>query len=387
MSSLYHPDQPTRRIVLGTALAVTAQGASAGLSGRAAAPSSSQALSQISVREFGVTGSGDHDDTAALQRAHDAAVIVHYPAGTYRFSTLTLRRGGIVGDGRATVLKPIGAAGSAAITHMGSGADPAAIPYFRDFSIIGSDDAADTRVARTTAIRIGAGTAHAPSLFARMDNIKFRRWQTCLDTTNASAFRILDCDFFFYADRAIVVGNGIDGDAGDSLISGCHFFNGNGTFAGLGTGILQRSSGGLRVLSNKFNGGRSAYTLELEASTSILVMVGNSIEHASGAAVRLTNLCNRRTAPIRFAQLVITGNQFARNSMDISIEEIAEFENMSYWDGLLIANNVIFREAGNASISIASARDVSISNNVIFGNGQCDVRLAPSVVRARSEKY
>lgn len=379
MSSLYRPELLTRRIVLGSTLAITAPGASAKL----AVPEPAPSPSRVDVRDFGATGRGDHDDTAVLQRAHNAAVLVYYPAGTYRFSALRLSRGGIFGDGHGTVLKPIGVAGSAAITHVGSGADPAAVPFFRDFSMVGSDDATGTRVAQTTAIRIGAGTAHAPSLFARIENIKFQRWQTCIDTTNASSLRILGCDFFFYSAQAIIVGNGIDGDAGDSLVSGCHFFNGNSTFAALGTGILQRSSGGLRIVANKFNGGRSAYTLELEASTSILIMEGNSIEHASGAAVKLTNLGNRRTAPIRFAQLVVTGNQFAHNTIDIGIEEIAEFENMSYWDGLLIANNVIFRETGNVSISIASARDVSVSGNVIFGNGRREVQLAPSVARAR----
>lgn len=380
MSSLYRHNSLTRRTVLGSTLAVAAQGASAAVVGREAGP---KKASRVDARDFGATGSGDHDETAALQRAHDAAVLVYYPVGTYHFSKLTLSKGGIVGDGPATVLKPIGSADNAAITHTGSGADPADTPLFRDFSIIGSDDVAGTRVAPMTAIRIGAGTSHAPSLFAQIENIKFRRWRTCLDTTNASAFRILECDFFFYTDQAIVVGNGIDGDAGDSLVSGCHFFNGNSTFAALGTGILQRSSGGLRVVANKFNGGRSAYTMELEASTSILIISGNSIEHASGAAVRLTNRRNRRAAPVRFAQLVITGNQFAHNSMDIATDEIAEFENMSYWDGLVVANNVIFRESGDTSILIACARDVSVSGNMIFGNGRRDIKFAPSVTRAK----
>ncbi len=379
MSSLHRPNLPSRRTVLGSTLAVAMHGASAAVAGGVAI----SRRSRVDVRDFGVTGSGSQDDTAALQRAHDAAVIVYYPAGTYRFSALTLGKGGIVGDGPSTVLKPAGGGGAAAITHTGSGADLAAVPIFRDFSIIGSEDSTGPRVASMTAIRIGASAAHSPSLFAQVESVKFRRWRTCIDTTNASSFRILNCDFFFYADQALLVGNGIDGDAGDSLVSGCQFFNGNSTFQAFGIGILQRSSGGLRVVANKFNGGRSAYAMELEASTSILIIDANSIEHSGEAAVRLTNRRNRKTAPVRFGQLVVTGNQFAHNSTDVAIDEITQFENMSYWDGLLIANNVIFRETDNPSISIASARDVSVSGNMFFGNGRRDVQLAPSVSRAR----
>lgn len=379
MSSLHRSILLTRRTVLGSALAVAAQGASAVAAGGIAVSQ----RSRVDVRDFGVTGRGSQDDTAALQRAHDAASMVYYPAGIYRFSALTLGNGGIIGDGPSTVLKPIGGGSAAAITHMGSGADTAAVPLFRDFSIIGSEDSSGPRVAQMTAIRIGASAVHSPSLFAQVENVKFRRWRTCIDTTNASSFRIINCDFFYYADQALLVGNGIDGDAGDSLVSGCHFFNGNSTFQALGTGILQRSSGGLRVVANKFNGGRSAYTMELEASTSILIIEANSIEHSSEDAIKLTNRRNRKTAPVRFGQMLITGNQFAHNNMDVATEEISDFENMSYWDGLLITNNVIFRESINPSVSIASARDVLLSNNMFFGNGNRNVELKNSAFRVK----
>jgi hypothetical protein len=379
MSSLHRSISLTRRTVLGSALAVAAQGASAAAAGGVAVSQ----RSRVDVRDFGVTGRGSQDDTAALQRAHDVAAMVYYPAGIYRFSALELAKGGIIGDGPSTVLQPIGGGGPAAITHTGSGADPVAVPLFRDFSIIGSEDPSGPRVAPMTAIRIGASAVRAPLLFAQVENVKFRRWRTCIDTTNASSFRIINCDFFYYADQALLVGNSIDGDAGDSLVSGCHFFNGNSTFQALGTGILQRSSGGLRVVANKFNGGRSAYTMELEASTSILIIEANSIEHSSTAAIKMTNRRNRKNAPVRFGQMLITGNQFAHNSIDIATEEIANFENMSYWDGLLIANNVIFRESTNPSVYIECARDVLISNNMFFGNGNRKIELKPSVTRIK----
>src|SRR5215208_6917494 len=41
---------------------------------------------------YGATGDGSTNDTAALQAAHDAAGVgggVFYPAGTYKFTTLT----------------------------------------------------------------------------------------------------------------------------------------------------------------------------------------------------------------------------------------------------------------------------------------------------------
>jgi hypothetical protein len=60
----------------------------------------------LNVKAFGAVGDGVTDDTAAIQRAVNAATVVYVPTGTYLVNTITLRAGVTVcGDGAASILK------------------------------------------------------------------------------------------------------------------------------------------------------------------------------------------------------------------------------------------------------------------------------------------
>jgi len=63
------------------------------------ASAATQQLSPVYATSYGVTCNGTTDDTAAMQAAHNTGRVVIYPAGTCKFSTLTIASGGIVGEG------------------------------------------------------------------------------------------------------------------------------------------------------------------------------------------------------------------------------------------------------------------------------------------------
>lgn len=90
------------------------------------------------VRTFGAKGDGVTDDTAALQAAIDSEKKVFLPAGTYRFSTLTINRHNvtIVGQGRnKTTLQCTNSAG-VAISVAGKAAVSSLT--LKDLRVVGS---------------------------------------------------------------------------------------------------------------------------------------------------------------------------------------------------------------------------------------------------------
>lgn len=69
----------------------------------------------VSVKDFGAVGDGVANDTTAIQNAINAGKFIHFPAGTYKFSTLQLNHDNciLVGDGqKATVLTSTATSGS-----------------------------------------------------------------------------------------------------------------------------------------------------------------------------------------------------------------------------------------------------------------------------------
>jgi len=205
---------------------------------------------------------------------------------------------------------------------------------------------------------------------ALISNIHIRNMPIPLNLDDSDSFTVRDSFFFFYSKYAIRVANKNRPDVGDSQITGNHFFNGKNTsFSDKGISIYQESSGGLRIYGNKFNGGYSAYQLNLLDSTSDAIFVANSFENTSGPAIYFNNTSNTKTNPIRFQNIVIVGNQFSANHGDILFDEISNFKSMSYWDNIAITGNTFYVSVPNYySITLQSSRSFNISANVFNAN-------------------
>jgi hypothetical protein len=204
----------------------------------------------VSILDFGADKTGASDSTAAMTAAHAAGKLVYYPAGTYKFSTLTIPMGGIIGDGPSlTNLVSTDVGTGDTISLPWTGTYPPATSYlFRDFSITSQTGKASGNVMNV----LSATLENASSMF---DNVQFYNGPTQLKFTTASLWTVRGCQSVDYTVSGITVDNTANSDAGDSCISGCLFNTGTTT----AIGIVQLASGGLKITNSKFNGGAFGY--------------------------------------------------------------------------------------------------------------------------------
>lgn len=329
-------------------------------------------LGVLSVKLFGAKGDGRTDDTAAMQRAHNTGLMIYYPAGTYLYRSITIQSGGMSGDGIGSVLQCTDTSAADSITFTGRGApDWNQIPTIQNLSIFGPNSSVAMPKTSGAGIYFNPTPNNNGQQFARICNVNFRYWPTCLRMKNTGGYLIEGCEFFFYRNHGIYAQNPDHPDVGDASILGCYFFNGGvgSTYATYGIGIFQEDQGGLRVVDNKFNGGRMGYMLNVLNTTSDLIVVGNSFENATEYSLRFENNVNPAlpATGIRFGNIVISGNQFARSAQEISFKPIPNYLNQSYWDVISITGNTFYYRNNSRCIEVYTARTVSIQANAIYG--------------------
>lgn len=181
-----------------------------------------------------------------------------------------------------------------------------------------------------------------------------------VDFVDGSDFTVDDCYFASYLHEALRVANAASPDSGDSLVF-------NSTFDGAAgsAGIAQYSSGGLRVLSNKFLGGDYHYLGQFNTSspsTSILVFQGNSTESAAISNVALT-----ASAAATFSQAKIIGGQMSvmGGAAGVSVVD----PGYDFLDGLEIGGVTFNLATNSTAASIGRGSRVSILPNVLLDNG------------------
>jgi hypothetical protein len=304
----------------------------------------------VSVKDFGAIGDGITDDTAAMQLAHNTGMPVYYPEGTYKFTTITMVSGGIIGNGQQTNLKSTNTGSSNLITYTGNYASLTNVPIFHDFYL-------EAPISKTT----GAGICIAPSTgetsYGDFRNVSFLYCPIGIDFIAASLWKIIGCNFLAYAVAGVQVANTNAPDSGDSTIQGCVFNNPYST----GSGIWQKSSGGLKIIGNKFLGGYRGYTMNLEGSTGALLIAGNSFENMVAQDISLA----QGTATKVFVNVAITGNEFSVGGVAISTDATSFLSEV-----VITGNNINMGASGsNACISLNTVTDFFIGGNIIKGNG------------------
>jgi hypothetical protein len=122
-------------------------------------------------------------------------------------------------------------------------------------------------------------------------------------------------------------------------------------------------------------GGAEGYKLTYQSTagvtgsgaTSILFLIGNSIENMNSAGVSLT----RSTGTETFKNIVIQGNEFAGQSFHIASDSTTFLEQM-------VINGNVFQMPGSGStygIALVAVNDLSIGGNVFRGNGGTPLAL------------
>lgn len=323
----------------------------------------------VSVKDFGAVGDGVADDTAAMQAAHNTGQIVYYPPGTYKFSTLTnITAGGIIGAGQTqTVLLSTNTTSADLITFTGASVGgPANALTFRDFMLQG-------QVPTKTA---GAGIRVAPSpnqnTYAYASNVTTSYVPIGFDFVRASFFTLSGCKLLAYNVAGVQVANAWNNDAGDSSIMGCAFSTPYSS-GSLPTGVKQLSSGGLRVIGNKFLGGNYGYWLNYTDSdgvgtnTSNLIISGNSIENFYSNAIAFTKASVSLTS---FLNIVIADNEIAVALATPSAFLIAT-DSGSWLQNMTVTGNVMQLPGTTNSYGLAltGVTCLNISGNTFRGNG------------------
>jgi hypothetical protein len=311
-------------------------------------------LRQItSVKDFGAIGDGVADDTAAMNAAHATGLLIYYPAGDYKFTpTITIPDGGIIGDGpkrTRLISTEVGTANWIKFTgSIGLGYDTR--PTFHNFSVIGNP-------AKTGGAAIQFLPATGESSYADFHNVDILSMPICLDMVAASHWKATACNFLSYTIAGIQVANTNVADSGDSAVMASYF----STPGTAGSGIWQKSSGGLKIIGNKFLGGARAYTMALEASTSVLVIVGNSMENMAQQDIVLT----QATPGAVFVNAVIAANEFSVGGVAIATDASGFLTELN-----INGNQINMGGVGsNPCIALNAVTDLLIDGNLIRGNG------------------
>jgi len=307
----------------------------------------------INVLDYGADPTGLADSTTAMQAAHNTGKTVYYPTGTYKFTTLTnIISGGIVGDGpQQSILSSTNTTSDNLITYVGPLGQYSNITLFKDFTLKGL-------VPTKTA---GAAIAFNPVIgeasYMDFRNVHFVDCPTGIDFVRASLWKIIGCDFLAYTVAGVQVANENAPDSGDSVIMGCVFNNPYAT----GSGVLQKSSGGLKIIGNKFLGGSRGYTMNLYGTTSVFVFSGNSVENMVDQCMAFDQYPPNGAL---FKNIAITGNEFSVGNVAIATGAATFIEEM------VISGNVINMGAtgSNASVSLVGVKNIIIGDNTFRSN-------------------
>lgn len=179
-----------------------------------------------------------------------------------------------------------------------------------------------------------------------------------VDTQSAYGWNITNCYFTGFVQFGVNVKNSVSPDSGDSYIGGnCIFANASTALAC----INHESSGGLKIIGNKFNTAQYSYRLQLVGTTSDLVFSGNSCENYTVGGMGFFWTSGA------FNNITISGNQFALGPSAILMNSATAF--FSYAS---ICGNVITSQTGYG-IVVNNASGLSISGNTIAGTGGATV--------------
>ena len=317
--------------------------------------------------EYGARGDGVTDDAAAIQAAitagmaHGRAIYIPGTLAYYRIgSTITV--GGsvrIYGDGITSNLCQSGSS----VTVFNVTTPDAVI--FNDLAFGKVLTATQTA---GTAITVDPGTGQHNGGTV-VTNCTFRFQNTGLNFVRAYNFFVENCKFF-YGMTDIVVQDLTHVDAGDSVITACDFAqvsSVNGVWQG--AGIAQYSSGGLKIIGNKFLGHNFGYSFRSayngQGQTSQLHIVANNFDTV-------------QQIPVVIQEGVvgeIFGDVFICDNLMINCNQAIETgpwlsSGANWLNGVVITGNQIAVNAGQGpAIYLQSGNNMLVDCNSIVSAG------------------
>jgi hypothetical protein len=304
----------------------------------------------INVKTYGAVGDGLKDDTQAFKQAIDSAAgeFVEVPPGRYVIESVTTDKPiKLVGSGwQASIIKSQ-KPDQDVFTTTSTGQC-----FIEKLGFI-------SNVPRTGGAYVKFDTAQGYNFGSRISDCNFDSAFTGVNFVDAAGWVISGCYFTNYK-TAVQVANKNLPDAGDSSITESIFDAG----AIPGIGVLQNSSGGLRLTNNKFLNGTYHYLGEFDSasSTSILVISGNSFEWASACNMAL-NSRNLTT----FGLVVVDGNEFSISARASGV--LLQDPGYDFLNTVMIGNNVFNQSAQSTGLNLVRGKTITVSTNTFAGNG------------------
>ena len=314
----------------------------------------------VNLRLYGAVGDGTTDDTVAVQNAVTAAqasgVELFVPAGNYKVTTINV----------TNHLKLRGAGRQIArFTTTSTTANMFNVVSDAGFEI--SDLWLQGSAVATAGALIALTGSATHNAYSKARDMIFSGGFNQFYTTSALLWTIDNCIFSGFVQYGVGVQNLYNADAGDSCITNSTFSNASAARAC----VWQASSGGLKLVGNKFNTAQYGYLLELAGVTSDLIVVGNSFENSSLACMAFSYTSGS------FNNIEITGNQFALSAAGILMNNTAAFFSIA-----TISGNT-FSAMSQYGILVDNASNVNISGNTIIGNsGLIGLKLFANVNNA-----
>lgn len=308
----------------------------------------------VNVLDYGADPTNTNDSTAAMQAAHNTGKLVYYPAGSYKFTSITLTDGGIIGDGPNLTVLYQNSATLNGIVYTPTGTLPIG-PLFRDFQI-------QALVTKTSGalLTVNALSSSNSVVGTIIDNVWFYQlYYDGLIMNDQVFYTVSNCHFVNYSNVGFAQASATT-DAGDSTITGCVFNTARSS--GQLIGYSQTSGGGIRIINNKFLGGNYNINIFLNRNTASadLFIIGNSIEGAATAAI----LFSRNTgATGTLGPILIEGNNLG------SVYSIL-CSTQNAFSIMTIANNSFYQTSNSSNgIFLQGVAGVNISGNTFDAPG------------------
>jgi len=323
--------------------------------------------STANVLDYGASPSASAaTNTTAFQAAFNTGKLVYVPKGLYYVNPgITTTGAGMVGDGpKATLIVVSGTFSTNIITWNGVGGPGVYGPMFRDFTL-------QTNVYSQTAgalLSVYPSSGEVQGTF--IQNVYSNSGYDGISLNNAPHFKVIGC-YISNASRAgIFVQNVVDVDSGDSSITSCTFGAGFYSSDDEQAGVLQYSSGGLKITSCKFLGGNHGYFMNAVLPTKgvgDLIIANCSIETNKYAGIKF----RRKSGSYGWGGIVINGNQIgtptaaeATNSWCLIANDSSGFLN-----DIVISGNTFGVHNSNNSLGIDYNQDIYITANKFYAVG------------------
>lgn len=307
----------------------------------------------VDAADLGLVLDSPLDQSVQLQAAIDGAPTggtLYVGPGTARYIS-------------ATVSKPMkirGAGkGSTTLRCLSATADGITVTTVSQVDF--SDFLMDASVPRTAGAFIKVDPASGSNFDLVFRRLEFVSPFVGINLVDAADFTIDDCYFATYVSIGVLVADVASPDSGDSLIFNTTFDAGAGT----GSAIIQSSGGGLRVLCNKFLGGNFHYLGQFSASTStsIVLLQGNSSEHAKVANFALT-----ASGGITFGAAIIQDNHITVSTGAAPVGISISDPGYDFLTLVTIGGNTINLDTNGVAMSLGRGINVSVLPNNIMGS-------------------